>query len=200
MFQVAKKTAQKSKTLLTDIERWQKVHNNFHSFPFSSQISLWLAVQSILSFLFEMQGVASTDGKVSSLLIIILLAYEYFCVPHFFWEGGMDGLCWYPTTPKFLLFNSSSPLFYWIFFSSFRNKERCSSRCLLYLITLLYHFYTMSMSCRNQFNSYKYGMSHMIICFLKSLRRHFFLAIVTYLGLSSVWSPHRYPCAEAAIN
>lgn len=72
LLQVAKKTAQKSKTIWTDIERWQKVQYFdflrllsvmkcfFHLFHF--RIHLYVL---IFSFLVHFQGVASTDGKIT---------------------------------------------------------------------------------------------------------------------------------------
>lgn len=58
--QVAKKTAQKSKTLLSDIERWQKVH------AYHSKLFFWNAtVAQMIDILFVvLQGVASSDGKL----------------------------------------------------------------------------------------------------------------------------------------
>lgn len=58
--QVAKKTAQKSKTLLSDIERWQKVRD------YCSELFFWNAtVIQMIDILFViLQGVASSDGKV----------------------------------------------------------------------------------------------------------------------------------------
>lgn len=65
--QVAKKTAQKSKTILTDIERWQKVIGLqgcfmppfFFSFGFACSYILYMLTLSVFYF----QGVASTDGE-----------------------------------------------------------------------------------------------------------------------------------------
>jgi len=57
---VAKITAQKSKTILTDIERWQKVNDiglNFDLFFYP----IHHLQNSYYNFL--LQGVASTDGK-----------------------------------------------------------------------------------------------------------------------------------------